>query len=417
MSSTYIKQKSAICKELGLKKLALLPFAVFLVFSLLILSRLVSVKVHKVQNSRIGHFTVYTALTYLSTSQTSHNLRSNLINIYASSSPRSCNIYLEKMWKRRVFFVSGDLGWLIVEIFKRIPNSNVCVETFGNDKTGLILKNPPSLCFIPQEIRDGTNFLRTIGLEDQDKFVCLHVRDKSYLEKSSYLGWSPGRDWSHHDYRNSEISTYVAAAEKLAQLGYTVFRMGAIVEKSLDSKHPRVIDYATNGMRTEFLDIFLGAHCAFCVSTGSGWDSIPQIFRRPSLYVNLLPIFSHDCIVRDLLIYPKTLIDIDSKKTLGLSEIIYRDLQTAHSSENYRANGVDIQDLTSNELVEAVTEMAARVEGNHIETNMQRQMQRDLKHVLSMHPLLQSTHRAFPIRAEFASCFLSRYPNFLDGLD
>ena len=79
-----------------------------------------------------------------------------------------------------------------------------------------------------------------------------------------------GQQVHKHDYRDSEISTYVEAAEVLAEMGYTVFRMGALVKETLVSKHPRVIDYATNGMRTEFLDVFLGAYCAFCISTGSG---------------------------------------------------------------------------------------------------------------------------------------------------
>ena len=72
------------------------------------------------------------------------------------------------------------------------------------------------------------------------------------------------------------------------------------------------------------------------------------------------------------------------------------------------------QDLSSDELVEAVTEMAQRVEGTFVETPEQKEMQAKLKHVLSTHPKLQPTPNYYPIRAEFASCFLSRYPNFLD---
>ena len=197
-------------------------------------------------------------------------------------------------------------------------------------------------------------------------------------------------------------------------MGYTVFRMGAIVEKPLNSKHPRVIDYATNGMRTEFLDIFLGAHCTFCVSTGSGWDSVPQIFRRPSLYVNLLPVFPHDCVVRDLLIYPKIIQDKLTKIDLGLAEIVKRDIQTKHESHYYTSAGVECREMNSQELVKAVTEMAARVEGTFVETPEQKQMQAKLKHIFSTHPKLQPTPNHYPIRAEFASCFLSNYPNFLD---
>jgi putative glycosyltransferase (TIGR04372 family) len=178
-----------------------------------------------------------------------------------------------------------------------------------------------------------------------------------------------------------------------------------------------IFDYATNGMRTEFLDIFLGAHCTFCVSTGSGWDSIPQIFRRPSLYVNLITIFAHACVVRDLLIYPKMLQDNLTKNDLGLEEFIERRVHQSTYSAEYADAGVAISDMSSDDLVDAVIEMAARVEGTFVETPEQKQMQTKLKHILSTHPKLQPTPNYYPIRAEFASCFLSRHPNFLDGFD
>ena len=413
--SEYIKQKIAVCRELGLKRLALLPIAAASVLLLLFLSKLVKIRVHEVQNSRIGHFALYTALTYLQLSDDKKKVRNMGINIYAVSSVFSANSYLEKLWKRQILLLSGNFGWLIIGLLKRIPKNSVRVETFGNDRSGLLIQHSPCLTFNPDEIELGSKFLKSLGLEDGQKFVCLHVRDSSYLAKSwNQFGYSKSHDWSHHDYRNSDISTYVAAADALAEMGYTVFRMGAIAEKPLNSKHPRVIDYATNGMRTEFLDIYLGAHCTFCVSTGSGWDSIPQIFRRPSLYVNLLPIFPHDCVVRDLVIHPKIIQDKVTKIDLGLAEIVKRDIQTKHETHYYASAGVDYREMNSQELVEAVTEMAQRVEGTFVESPEQKKMQAKLKYIFSTHPKLQPTPNYYPIRAEFASCFLSNYPNFLD---
>ncbi len=411
----YLKQKVAVCKELGFARLALLPIASSMVLLLLLLSKIMKVRVHQAQNSRIGHFTVPMALRFLELSKGNGSLRTKGLNLYAVRSVKSANTHLEKMWKRTVPLISGNLGWLIVDLFSRFPNNRVCIETTNCDRNGFLIQYPPCLTFKPKEINRGMSLLKNLGVEDGQKFVCLHVRDSSYLAKSwNHFGYSQGHDWSHHDYRNSKISTYVAAAEALADAGYTVFRMGEIVEKPLNSKHPGVIDYATNGMRTEFLDIFLGAHCTFCVSTGSGWDSIPQIFRRPSLYVNLLPVFPHDCVVRDLLIYPKILRDKATSNTLRLDEIIERDIQTEHATQGYADAEAEFRELNSKELVVAVTEMAARVEGTFVETTEQKQMQAKLNHILSNHPKLQPTPNHFPIRAKFASCFLSNYPNFLD---
>jgi len=133
--------------------------------------------------------------------------------------------------------------------------------------------------------------------------------------------------------------------------------------------------------------------------------------------VNLLPVFDPSVTTFPNKIYPKLLGDKRSPTALSLAELTQRNLATPHNSAAYANAGVEIRDLSSEELVEAVTEMAQRVEGTFVETPEQKEMQAKLKHILSTHPKLQPTPNYYPIRAEFASCFLSRYPNFLDGLD
>ena len=268
------------------------------------------------------------------------------------------------------------------------------------------------LRFSNEEINVGTEFLRQFGLVPFGKFVCLNVRDNSYLGKKR----TDEKNFKHTT-RNSDISSYQKSANYLAERGYTVFRMGVIVKEPLVSKHSRVIDYATNEMRTEFLGIYLGAHCGFCISTCSGWDEIPKMFKRPLLFTNISPIIEINEITRPVLIYPKQLIDLKTDQLLTLKVALDRSLANISNSYHLQQNGVGVVDLTSDELVEAVSEMAQRVEGTFVETQEQKQMQAKLKHILSTHPKLQPSPNYFPIRAQFASCFLSRYPNFLDGLD
>jgi putative glycosyltransferase (TIGR04372 family) len=334
--------------------------------------------------------------------------------VYCSESRSCSNNALRKLFFRDSLHLRGNIAWLALRMassirffnsFATIANGNLAI-----DREGLISSNFPELTFSSQELKSGNSFLDRLKVDPQ-KFVCLHMRDSAYLTQMF------GQQVHKHDYRDSEITTYVEAAEVLAEMGYTVFRMGALVKETLVSKHPRVIDYATNGMRTEFLDVFLGAYCAFCISTGSGWDNVPTIFRRPILFVNLLPIFSPSANTLPITIYPKLLGSQGSPTSLSLTELIQRNLVTPSNTAAYANAGVEIRDLSSEELVEAVTEMAQRVEGSFVETPEQKEMQAKLKHILSTHPKLQPTPNYYPIRAEFASCFLSRYPNFLDGLD
>ena len=406
-----------IVKAFGIKKTVHWSFALIYVGCLLIIAKVIPVNVHRVYNSRIGHFALNTEISATRARDKQDRLGRRFINLYCFESLESANTFLEKLWKRTLTCLTGNFGWAVLDIARRAKKQDFFVETDAIDREGYLDRSPPTLIFCDSDFKQGEAFLHSVGLNKNSKFVCLNVRDDSFLAKTKPVGWHTNRDWSYHNYRDSDIKTYVAAAEALANMGYIVFRMGAIVKEPLNSTHPRVIDYATNGMRTEFLDIFLGAHCAFTVSVGSGWDNVPTIFHRPVLWVNHLPIFDTSGLTIQITIYSKALLDIQNKSVVSLKDSIDRGIANSFNSQAYKDAGVEIRDLSSEELVEAVTEMAQRVEGTFVETPEQKEMQAKLKYILSTHPKLQPSPNYYPIRAQFASCFLSRYPNFLDGLD
>ena len=410
---TELLQKIRIAQVLGPKKLLLLPFALLYVGGLLILARVIRVNIHPIINDRLGHFAFNTEISVLRIREMKKRSKLPNLNIGCATSIESCNLALEKMWKREFNFKTGEWGWLLNDISKRTKKSHFYQESTREDKFRLF-SNQPLLRFTSDEERIGEAFLLRNNISKHEKIVCLNVRDSAFLSKSDPLNWSKSRDWSYHNYRDSEIKTYLAAAETLADMGYTVFRMGAIVKEPFVSKHPRVIDYATNGMRTEFLDIYLGGKCTFCVSTGSGWDDLPIILRRPTMFVNYLPMFSPSSHTLPITIFPKILVDKHTNDELTLMVALSRNVTHSLFTAQYADAGVAIRDMSSDELVAAVTEMAARVEGTFFETPEQKQMQEKLKLVLSTHPKLQPTPNYYPIRAEFASCFLSNYPDFLD---
>ena len=77
-----------------------------------------------------------------------------------------------------------------------------------------------------------------------------------------------------------KIDSFSLAADSLAKKGYYVFRMGKNVKGKFKTTSEKVIDYANSKYRSDFLDIFLGANCEFCISTGLGFDEVPEIFRN-----------------------------------------------------------------------------------------------------------------------------------------
>jgi putative glycosyltransferase (TIGR04372 family) len=409
-----LRKKLLVIKVIGLKKTLYLPIALIFVGCLLLMSKFIPVNIHRIYNSRIGHFALNTEISATRASEKEGRLGRRIINLYCFESLESANTFLETLWKRTLTCLTRNFGWAILDIARRVKKQDFFIETEAIDREGYLDRSAPTLKFNDAELKTGKVFLQSIGLDKDSKFVCLNVRDDSFLAKTKPVGWHSNRDWSYHNYRDSDIKTYVAAAEALANMGYTVFRMGAIVKEPLISTHPRVIDYATNGTRTEFLDIFLGAHCTFTISVGSGWDSMPTIFRRPIMFVNQLPVFAPSVATLPLVLYPKILLNAQNKRCLSLKSLIDHGVVDQLTSQAYKDAGVEIRDLSSEELVEAVTEMAQRVEGTFVETPEQKEMQAKLKHILSTHPKLQPSRNYYPIRSQFASCFLSRYSNFLD---
>jgi putative glycosyltransferase (TIGR04372 family) len=390
-----------------LPKLFLLPIALAFVSFVILLRPLIIIKFQKFKFP-FGSYVSETELIRLQIkSFNSESFRKKII-IFILPDNAKTNSFMDSLWRRNLFVFSGDFGWLVGELSHKLKLIDLQSRSSPIDFFGLLTtpNNPP--IFSPNEIETGKKFLQLV-CQDR-KFICLNVRDGKF---HGNLGEKEARQ----SYRNSDIQNYVEAAETLGDMGYTVFRMGANVAEPLVSSHPRLIDYATNGMRTEFLDVFLGANCFFCISTGSGWDNIPTIFRRPVMYVNYLPIFGQAALALPITIYPKLLVDPISHNTLSFEEQRARNISSSYKSAAFADAGVQIRDLSSEELVEAVTEMAQRVEGTFVETPEQKEMQSKLKHILSTHPKLQPSPNYYPIRAQFASCFLSRYPNFLDGLD
>ena len=366
-------------------------------------------------DTRIGHLSANTEMIRLRTLSNNYKNAKKTIIVYCSESKNPANYQLRDMFFRNSLHLSGPIAWATLMTAIKVnffnPHASESNKYLQIDREGLLADTRfTTLRFSDLEIQKGEAFLDSIQA-DPKKIVCLNVRDDNYLYKT--LGF----ETSYHNFRNSEISTYRASAEILAEMGYTVFRMGFSVNQPLASKHHRVIDYAVNGMRTEFRDIYLGAICKFCVSTGSGWDGIPTIFRRPVLFLNCLPVFAPTIKTLNSVVYPKILVEESTESPQCLGNLIKLNIAKRIKDQICREALVKIKDLSSEELVEAVTEMAQRVEGTFVETPEQKEMQAKLKSILSTHPKLQPSPNYYPIRAQFASCFLSRYPNFLDGLD
>ncbi|MDP3723057.1 MAG: TIGR04372 family glycosyltransferase [Candidatus Omnitrophota bacterium] len=265
-----------------------------------------------------------------------------------------CNQQLTRMWQRTVhvsrFARAAERvnGWLPGGWRNRIP--------FGlatSDVDGLLAMTTPQLSFIPEEQRRGTDALRRLGVPEGQPFVCFHARDSAY-----YVEKSRRKDL----YRNSDIETYRPAVEALAQRGYVLFRMGAAVERRLVTHNPRIIDYASIA-RTDFLDIFLPAHCRFYFGDGGGLYNVALIFRRPIAIVNYISFeYSgswnpYDCFI------PKKMWLRSEHRLMTFREILESGAGRFLRDHQYAEMGIELINNTPEEITALALEMDGRLSG------------------------------------------------------
>ncbi len=261
-----------------------------------------------------------------------------------------------RAWPRWIIRVGRRLPWTPAWLIK--PHT---VTSQLRDLRGVLPEAERRLEFLGSEEAEAEQWLRALGWADGEPIVCLLVRDSAYLDNEPGLAPSRGRQdlWRHHDYRDSDIRTYVPAAEWLADQGAWVFRMGKRMSHPMESDHPRVIDYAFRGDRSDFLDIWLFAHCDLCVSTGSGPDMVSVVHRRPILMIDLLPsiglLSSAQAITA-----PKLLRWSRNNRLLTVSE----HLAAAYTyGSEFAENGVMWHDLSAGSISSIVEEAWMRIHG------------------------------------------------------
>jgi putative glycosyltransferase (TIGR04372 family) len=327
---------------------------------------------------RIGHF-VFDVDYYLSEKELGlHPKRS--VDLF-SFGRTPCNEQFAIFCERKLlmsfnWFIKDQIHsiyrylWMCNQIIPFGSAHTVKVATIINhsrDVNGYLSKTKPHFSFNEIENNRANNFLSEIGFKNGDKFVCYIIRDSEYLSN---------KDYSCHDYRNSDSDTYNESALYLAEKGYWVMRMGKKVSKPFTADHPRILDYASSPYRSDFLDIWLMAHCHFCVTTGTGIDDVSIAFRLPIVNVNYLPIGSNRCNLGLCVDLNKYLRWKTNGKFLSLNDQIKTGAIYFQHLSSYEDLGVEVVDNTAEEILNSVIEMEERLNGTWIEEPEDIELQR-----------------------------------------
>jgi len=389
----------------------------FLAFFPCIIIRLMSpwiiIRIEKAPSSNFGNFCFSLGVYYIKKKlKINQPKKKHLDLLYISQNDKIYNKQLAKMWKRKIKFFPGYFLEPIHLINRLIPGWKIHTIKILSTELEKDVDNLNEKClpldFTQEEERYGKEILKKFGLKPDDKFVCLQVRDLAYsLKKIS----SRFRDWSYHDHRNYNIDDFVMAAESLAERGCYVFRMGVVAEKPLNSKNKKIIDYVNTDLRSDFMDIYLGAKCSFSVTTDSGFYELPYLFRKPTAIlhstVGRFPAYSD----KFLLTTKKHVLEKE-KKELSLSEIFSYELAYSCDARDFKKKGVKLIDFTPADIKDLALEMADIVESKEKPNLENEELQNKFKSLYALNIKKHSQgHEDIPklhgkIRSRFSSKFL-----------
>tara|TARA_Y100001960_G_scaffold313372_1_gene376237 strand:+ start:309 stop:1556 length:1248 start_codon:yes stop_codon:yes gene_type:complete len=346
-----------IYMSIGLRILAMLC-AIPIILILWILKPFFWVKVGLLHQDRLGHLALNTDLF----------LRRRQLGIHPDG-PFYCflcdpknlaNSQLLTMFKRLVPIYRSRVLPVLFErmlpLFKKTP----FYQSLPMNSTEYYEFNSAnsSLYFTPDEIEKGRRHLKQMNVDlDKDKFVCIFARDDAYLKNTF-----PSRNWDYHDNRNSDIDRLIETAKYLIEKGFIVIRIGSIVKKPINFSHDKMIDLPYSGHRTDFIDIFLQAHCKFVIATGnSGLIDVANIFDIPKLVVDFSEFgicpFSKNCLYT-----PKKYRYKNTNDYLHFNEACKMGRTLWH---NPASLGLEVEESNPQEILEVTKEMLARLEGRY----------------------------------------------------
>ena len=289
-----------------------------------------------------------------------------------------------------VFILSRSRG--LLDIYGKYQNTNV-----GHPR------------FTESEEKTCVRWLKDRSVSPDAKIICLMVRDDKYLKnKKEFLH----RSMEYHSYRDTNVHDYQSAIRYLTKKGYVVLRMGRNMKKRLNIDDPNFIDYAFDEERSELLDIWLFGRAFGVIGTGTGPDILANVYRKPILYVNYLPLITIHSF-HNTITFPKHLFWKKTGMRLTLSEHLTNGFVYA---EEYERAGIVIKDLSPVDLLCATKEYINRLEGPEKSASKARHQQQIFWDTISKHSQYNELRPWKHEQAKVSTKWLQNQDNsFFDG--
>jgi len=320
------------------------------------------------RSDRVGHFVEDTEILLARLRILEEKSRRKIIQLWIPEAT-ICNLYIYRIWcsKLKVLNYSIITNCILSSAiyFEKLFKFKITLRFESSDSHHpyeyLLESSTKPVFNMEKDIEEVCKQkLRKNGVDIEKKWVCILARDNGYLN-TVY----PQLDWEFSSSRNSDINTYLEAAEFLASKNFLVFRMGNYVTKPFKSyKSDLVIDYANSNYRCDELDVFLASKCEFFISSSTGLDAIPLVLRIPLVSVNIanlltMPYFK----VKHLIIFKKfrckgSFLTMKEYYKKGIEEQGFTNDNSLHlRTQDLKRLGIQLIDNTSSEILEVTKEM------------------------------------------------------------
>jgi len=169
-----------------------------------------------------------------------------------------------------------------------------------------------------------------------------------------------------------------------------------------------VIDYAHSGRKSEWMDVFLCAHCRFFLGNSSGLYLLSSLFGVPSALANLIPVSSSLSVIPVDIGTPKVLRRRGTGELLKYTEILASPLGNFRFTEQYSEAGVIVEENTPEDIRDLALEMLGRCEGSVVYTPEDEVLQKRFQ------GLFREGHYSFGAASRVGRDFLQKHADIIE---
>lgn len=334
-------------------KIVFFPFNILIIILIILLKNIILVRIGFLKTAWIGQMIVMGEIFLIK----KKNKPKNSFDILISDKKIS-NKFVFKKLKERILIINHNFV-LVYKIINYLAKKNkyflkhiTFKLDYDGDSNQELDLNDQILKLNESEINRGYEILKK-NTKKKYKGIVLYCVRNNYYNKKNY----PNTNWNFLNYRDYNFKDFLPSIDYLMSKGFLVIRFGSLNEKEIKIDNELFIDYSFCKWKSDFMDFFLGHACSFCITTGTGSDEFPKLFRK-KIGIIINPI-SHIYDRKNWTYIFGYFKNIKLNRYLNLSEILEKKF---HEVENLYTldNSFILKKNSSNDILELVKEITQK---------------------------------------------------------